>query len=179
MKKCNYYVYLHKRVTDGKVFYVGKGSGNRLVETYGRNPHWKNVAKKHGWTHEILFSGLTEDEAFSAEIDVIAELEYFGEPLTNMTKGGDGVKGLVFSDLHRSRLSASLVGRSASPVSVEKLILNNKKRSRKIICVTLGLQFDSIKDAAEALDCTKGNICSCCKGDRFSTKGLVFVYGDS
>lgn len=90
-----FYVYLHRRNDTNKVFYVGKGKGSRAWHTKGRNPYWNNVANKHGCSVEVLFGGLSEDEAYQTEIDVINELRYMGEPLVNMNKGGDGNKGMT------------------------------------------------------------------------------------
>lgn len=103
-----YYVYLHRRLTDNKPFYVGKGSGNRAWSEQGRNKYWLNTKHKHGIFVEILFDGLTEKEAFECEIDAIKELSYFGYPLTNMSSGGEGASGLVFSDQQRLNIANGL-----------------------------------------------------------------------
>ena len=89
----NFYVYLHRRKSDNKVLYVGKGSGNRAYSKDSRNSHWKNTVTKHGYFVEIVFEELTEEEAFSLEKDTILEFTYFGYPLTNKTEGGEGISG--------------------------------------------------------------------------------------
>lgn len=96
MQKMNniFYVYVHRRVTDNKPFYVGKGKGNRAYSTNGRNSYWKNTKDKHGFSVEIVFEDLTEEEAFQCEKDTITEFRYFGYPLTNLTDGGEGVSGI-------------------------------------------------------------------------------------
>lgn len=110
-----FYVYLHRRNDTGKVFYVGKGKGNRAWHTHGRNPYWNNVANKHGRSVKVLFDGLSEDEAYQAEIDVINELRYMGEPLVNMNKGGDGNKGMTVEV--RAKIGAA--SRNRAPDSEE------------------------------------------------------------
>jgi len=50
-----FYVYVHIKESDNTVFYVGKGSGGRAWDFYGRNVYWKNVKNKHGVRVEILF----------------------------------------------------------------------------------------------------------------------------
>lgn len=102
----NFYVYLHRRHTDNKVFYVGKGCASRAWELTKRNSYWKKVAKKHSVIVEILFDKLDEETAFQCEKDVILELKYFEEPLVNVTDGGDGPTGFKFS--HESRVKMSL-----------------------------------------------------------------------
>lgn len=85
-----YYVYLHKTSDTGVIFYVGKGSGYRAWSDYCRNPYWINIKNKHGFTTEILFDDLEEDESYLVERDVILELRYFGIKLTNLSDGGEG-----------------------------------------------------------------------------------------
>lgn len=89
-----FFVYLHRRATDNKVFYVGKGTGRRNLSRSGRNAHWHNVMRKHGIVQEIIFDGLSHQEALDLEADAIAEMTYFGEPLTNKNAGGTGFAGM-------------------------------------------------------------------------------------
>lgn len=92
-----FYVYLHKRPTDGTVFYVGKGKGRRAWTTKSRNFHWQNVVNKNGgFEVEILRQGMTEQEAFNYEAEVISK--YGIENLTNQTLGGISTTGMVHSE---------------------------------------------------------------------------------
>ena len=83
------YVYLHRRNDTEKVFYIGKGSGQRAWQKTRRNPHWTAVENKAGRCVEIVKRGLTDEEAFALETKLI---EQHGgvENLTNMTEGGEG-----------------------------------------------------------------------------------------
>lgn len=56
----DFYVYLHRRATDGRVFYVGKGVSTRAWRKDKRNQHWKNIVKKHGYIVEIVQDGMQE-----------------------------------------------------------------------------------------------------------------------
>jgi hypothetical protein len=100
-----FYVYIHKRLTDGEIFYVGKGKGKRAFSTYKRNPHWCNVVAKHGYSIEIIFENLSEFDAFQTERDTILELLNFGSPLTNKTIGGEGVSGYKHSLKAKKQMS--------------------------------------------------------------------------
>ena len=86
----SYYVYIHRRLSDNNVFYVGKGKSNRGWANAGRNIYWKRVVEKHGCYVEVVFENLTNQEAYELEKDVILEFTYFNEPLTNLTAGGEG-----------------------------------------------------------------------------------------
>jgi hypothetical protein len=84
-----FYIYKHKRITDGTVFYIGKGKGNRAHSSKNRNTHWKRiVAKDGGFDSEIVKDGLSEDEAFNLEVKLISEVGL--DNLCNMTEGGSG-----------------------------------------------------------------------------------------
>lgn len=88
-----YYVYIHRRADDGKVFYVGKGKRDRHKSVYGRNTHWNRIVSKHGFTSHIVMRFTSEACAFSFERAIISM--YGLENLSNMTDGGDG--GFVMS----------------------------------------------------------------------------------
>jgi hypothetical protein len=118
-------VYVHRRLTDNKPFYVGKGSGNRAWQFIGkqRNTYWHNVKNKHGIQVEIVFDDLTEIEAFQCEKDTIIEFNYFGYCLTNMTSGGEGSSGLNFTDQQRLNIANGLINkRYSSYVKTERNI---------------------------------------------------------
>lgn len=100
-----FYVYIHRRLSDGKPFYVGKGKGKRAWRTDRNNPFWQSVRKKHGYTVDIVFDDLDEETAFQCEKDIILELKYFGYTLTNLTDGGDGPSGYVYSEETKQRMS--------------------------------------------------------------------------
>jgi hypothetical protein len=89
------YVYIHRRKTDGKVFYVGKGTGNRFRYKKNRNKYWHNVVNKHGYRWEIVRSNLTEEEAYKIEEETIRKYTRDKAPLVNLTSGGNNgyVKG--------------------------------------------------------------------------------------
>ena len=96
-----YYVYLHRRATDNKVFYVGKGKGRRAWNFNNRNQHWTNVKNKHGVIVDIVFDELTEEQSLQIEKDTILEFTYFGYPLTNKSSGGESP---VFSEESREKM---------------------------------------------------------------------------
>lgn len=107
-----HYTYLHRRATDGTVFYVGKGTAprspkkpihSRAYDTYKRNHYWRNVAAKHGYTVEIFASCADDKEAQRVERELIASIGR--DNLTNMTDGGDGGAGRIVSAETRAKIS--------------------------------------------------------------------------
>jgi hypothetical protein len=100
----NFFVYIHKRATDGKIFYVGKGCRYRHKSKWARSTHWHNIVNKHGYIPEIVKSGLSEREAFELEVDLIEKYKCHG--LCNRTAGGEGASGAIVSEKTRAKLKA-------------------------------------------------------------------------
>lgn len=91
----NYYVYLHLRLNDGRVFYVGKGKGKRAFDKKNRNVYWKNVVNKYGYDVIIIEDNLINKDALEKEIYWIKRIGR--ENLCNMTDGGEGSEGFKHS----------------------------------------------------------------------------------
>ena len=125
-----FYVYILAR-PDGAPFYVGKGTGDRIYEhdkeaRKGHRCHKCNMIRKiwksgNQVQRYIVFETQDESEAFAHERQLIAL--YGRETLTNLTDGGEGIAGFVFSEETRRKMSESRKGRSAKnkgqPVSEE------------------------------------------------------------
>ncbi len=106
-----FYAYIHARpdTTDQSgVFYVGKGSGDRLRQFYSRNRWHRFTSKKHG-VENILIGKLdcsSEAIAFDLERGLIKCLRRAGVTLTNMTDGGEGPSGHVMSEEAKAKIAA-------------------------------------------------------------------------
>ena len=103
----SFYTYMHIRKDTGLPFYVGKGSGNRANWQHGRNKHWSNVVKKHGFDVSILAHWENENDAFQHEIFLISCFKDVGIELVNLTNGGDGPSGQKFSAEQKIAISAA------------------------------------------------------------------------
>lgn len=157
-----FYIYEHVRRSDGRVFYVGKGSRYRLRVTQHRNPHWVSVARKHGWDARVVFSTDDEELAFLVECELIRKRRQDGSPLTNLTDGGEGMAGYKFpkevaarraakrrgipnpaasralrgvpkSTEHRAKLSEARRGRKATDEARHKMSQSRKGRPSSML----------------------------------------------
>lgn len=142
-----FYVYFHYRKDDGKLFYIGKGNGNRAYNTTRRNIYWKRVVEKHGHIVKIVQDNLSESDAY--ELEEFCIIEYGLNKLTNMNYGGKGGNfgyehtpetllklknrskriGYNHSDETREKLRKANIGKTASDETKEKLSKNNAKNN--------------------------------------------------
>lgn len=105
----NYYVYLHIKKDNDKIFYVGKGKNNRYRSVSGRNLHWQNTSLKHGWYSRIVQSNLLEEDALELEefiIDIIGL-----QNLCNRNYFNGGKSGYNHSLESKQKMSNSKKGR--------------------------------------------------------------------
>lgn len=144
----DFYVYVHRKSSNGEVFYVGKGKDKRAWTKCGRTKYWSRVVEKHGLIVEIVLSNLQEWYAFELETNLIA---LYGRKdsgdgcLINMTNGGEGAtgtkknvetrakisaakKGVVFSEKHRQNLSSAHVGKVLTESTKAKMSVYRKGR---------------------------------------------------
>lgn len=128
-RRVDFYVYVHRRLDTGEVFYVGKGTGRRINCSTGRNPLWTRVSKKHGLIAEKIAEHLTEKEAFRIEMETISLLS----PPCNFTAGGEGISGYRHTPETKERLHNAHFQRKQSPEAIEKRTakLRGKKRSKE------------------------------------------------
>lgn len=100
-----YYVYAHRKLDSGEIFYIGKGKEDRAYSIRGRNRSWVQVVAKHGFEVCFLHTDLGESRALDLEMEEISKLKRAGVRLVNMTAGGEGLSGYVFSEASRKKCS--------------------------------------------------------------------------
>lgn len=111
------YVYVHRKKTDGRIFYVGKGRNKRAWKKTQRSDWWKRIEAKHGRTVEIVLRGMTDDQAFQLEKELI---DWLGiENLCNLRDGGDG--GYAMKPETKAKMSDIHKGRVVSAETREKM----------------------------------------------------------
>jgi hypothetical protein len=111
------YVYQHTRLDNNQVFYIGIGTSKNNKRAYSkqnRNKHWHNIVKKHDYKVDILFDNLTWEESCNIEINLIKKIgrkDLGLGNLVNMTDGGDGVIGIIYTEERCKQHSEKMKGR--------------------------------------------------------------------
>jgi hypothetical protein len=146
-----HYVYAYLR-EDRTPYYIGKGTANRCKEKH-------NVGIPPDDRIEFIKTELSDQEAIQLEIELIAK---YGRKdlgtgiLRNMTDGGDGVAGRIFTEETRAKissankgkpspmkgkknpgLSAALKGKKQSPEHIAKLIKIRKGKPNPKLSLAL------------------------------------------
>lgn len=131
VKPCGNYVYIHKRMSDGTVFYVGRGKGRRAWLFSNRSLHWKRVAIKNGVYVEIIKSDIDISCSKTLEIITIALYMNNGCRIVNISDGGEGRSGVKTCALATENMIKSL---------------------GKKVYSSLGEVFSTVADAGRAME---------------------------
>jgi len=95
------YVYRHIRLDKNVPFYIGIGlkddGFSRAYTKLGRNYYWNNIVSLTGYEVEILFDGISKEEAYRKEKEFISIYKRVkdGGVLSNLTLGGEGQVGMI------------------------------------------------------------------------------------
>lgn len=132
-----YYIYKHT-APNGKV-YIGqtqqKTPEKRWLhgKGYPNNKHFSSAISKYGWdnfTHEILYSGLTQEEANKKEIELIAEYRSADRNYGyNISFGGNNVG--KFSEETRIKMSKSHIGKHLTEEHKKHISESSKLQSEE------------------------------------------------
>lgn len=91
MDKRNKVVYVHRRKTDGQIFYVGMGTIKRPYDMVKRSSMWNKYVEKYGKPDVQIVKGyLTDKEALILERKLISKygLKIYGKGnLVNLNYG--------------------------------------------------------------------------------------------
>ena len=147
-------------------FYVGKGSGNRVLQHYkifnNVNPHKENTIKllqKGGYLPEyvILNKNSEEPQALEEEINIIAWIKSnLGDILTNITDGGNQPPTGYGEENHKS-------------LKVYQYDKDSGELLNSFVCVREAARAYNAIDMAT-------HICACCRGERRTALGYKWSY---
>ena len=141
----SFYIYIYFDPSRNmEPFYVGKGKGNRDKRHLGRKdnlpfPNRIKSMSKQGISPIIeRHEGLTEDEAFNLEIELIKMLgrkDLGLGPLLNLTDGGEGQTGIVWTEERRKKISNAHTGKIHTDEYKKKMsdALKGKKQTKEHI----------------------------------------------
>ena len=168
---------------------------------YKSSPHFDNAIKKYGWDnikHEILFEGLTREDAEKKEIELIARYKS-NNPLYgyNIEKGGNAqgktsdetrskiskaLKGRKYAkrrphtEDEKRRVSLKLKGRQSPMKNKHWTVEQRAKVGQRIKCLNTSEVFYSIHEAARQTGADRANIKRVLIGEYKQTRGLRFEY---
>lgn len=187
---------VYKHILNNKV-YIGitrQQPKKRWLSGYGyiECPRFYNAIKKYGWEnvkHEILFTGLTKEQAEQKEIELIASYKSNDRRYGyNIDNGGNCVG--KCSDSHKNKLSKAMrgknnpfYGKKHSEESKRKISLNHADfsgrkhpRAKAVRCVESGTVYDSAASAALETGILQPSISKCCLGYRKTAGGVHWEY---
>jgi hypothetical protein len=123
-------VYQHRRGDTNEVFYIGIGRDvSRAYKVDDRNRHWINTVDKVAYKVDILLEGISWEDACIVEKGMIADYgrkDLGTGQLVNMTDGGEGSLGIVFSQEELLRRSKFGKTRKQSPETRKKISESKK-----------------------------------------------------
>lgn len=180
-------------------FYIGIHSTNDYDDGYlGSGKLLKQAVDKYGkdaFYRKILYVFDTRQEALEVEQNLVNESFIKDSQNYNITIGGEG--GIAFmgrncSDETRAKISKANSGKKRSQETKDKIkkarlgtkrseitcnkLKHSKKATSPVVCNTNGQEFESIEDAAKALDLLPQAISRVCRGLRKTTGGYSFSY---
>lgn len=167
----NYTVYMHTNLENNKK-YIGitkqkpeyRWSNGR---GYIKQSIFFNAIIECGWrnfSHEILYTGLTEEEACAREKELIA---YFDT--TNPLKGYNICVGGLGHSIPKCEQE-----------QVKEITQDTKRYHRgKIVCLETGAVYDSAVAASKATGVAHVGISNCCRGKAKTAGKLHWCYQDA
>jgi len=156
-----FYVYAHRKASDGNIFYIGKGLKSRSRAKCSRSSRWHMTVAKHGLVVDEILGPVHEQCAFSFEKILIHSIGI--KSLCNISTGGDGgMTGYKFD---------------------RKTVIQKAEKCMKPVINSDGEFFASLKDAAKSmrtrghLNATESHISSCCNKKRHVAYGFSWSFG--
>lgn len=186
-----HYVYHHYIKGKDKPFYVGKGTGRRIVSSDNRNYHWLNIADKHECYAKIIKGNMTGDESIILEKEEILKygrLDNNTGILVNMTDGGDGLCGRIMPDEEKAMRSDNMSGEGNHMFGVQlfgKMNGNYGNRyganpiSISVVCLTLDGEFVKKYESINSTELDGFNPSSvgmCCNKRRPQHMNYMFIF---
>lgn len=190
-----YVVYVHQNKLNKKR-YIGitNNTSKRWCargKRYDGCPRFAAAIRKYGWdcfTHEIIESGLTLEEANDRERFYIAKFKTTDKKYGyNIAEGGSNAPTMLgrhHSMETRQKMREKALGRvisedqrrKHSEVMTGKMVGKKNHKSTVVRCVNTGEVFETQSSAALVKGVSQSKISLCCQGKRNHTHGLKWEY---
>lgn len=161
---------------------------------YDYNLYLSNTIKKYGWDnllHEVLFDGLTKEEAEQKEIELIAYYDSTNPNKGyNLSLGGSSFgkhsektkqlisqknKGKTHTKEAREKISKAHAGKPKSEEFCQNL---SDIKSIPVICIETKKIYKSAVLAGKELEIDNSTISKCCRGDAKEAGGFHWMFAD-
>lgn len=185
------YVYRHIRFDKNQPFYIGIGSDGeykRANEKTRRSELWKKITAKSDYIVEIIADDVSVKFAKEKEIEFIklyGRIDKRTGTLCNMTDGGDGLNGYIFTESHKKKLSDKAKQKILSEEQKEKLrkyrlgIKNSEEARRKISLANKNKKNTLEQNIAASIRMKVNNPSKGKTGsDSYNFKGFIEAYKD-
>ncbi len=202
-------VYKHTNKLNGKC-YIGITSQNVRVRWnrgwgYQYCPHFWKAIQKYGWdafSHEILYDGLTKEEAETWEVNLIAEY-HSADPMWgyNVALGGNSAgkhseetrkklgdcrRGCKHTEAAKLKMREAHTGMVFSEEHLQKLRMaqfgEKHHRARAVcqftLCGEFVARYECVAEAQRQTGIPNQNIVKCCQGRRAYAGGFLWEYAE-
>lgn len=206
-----HYLYRHIRLDDNSVFYVGigtkpKNTFSTIESIYPRayekrrNKFWNRIVAKTDYRIDIMLESDDHDFIKQKEIYFIAlygRRDLKKGTLCNLTDGGEGMIGLVFTDEHKRRLSESNKGRKTSDetklrqsLSHKGILWSDEKKeafkpyikwgqdhpsARTLLSLNTGIFYYTVVEASRVYSINLNTLNNMLSGHRRNTTDLIYA----
>ena len=158
---------------------------------YYRQAAFFNAIKKYGWKnfkHEVLFTGLTQEEAEAKEVELIKKYRATERAYGYNRREGGGATGRQMQET-KEKISAALRGERNPmygkkpwnyriPCSEQQKQRLSEVNAIAVICVETGELFQSAREASRILNISYKNISHVLRGDRKRAGGYTWIYAN-
>ena len=179
-------VYKHLK-PDGEIFYIGIGVvEKRAFSKHGRNNHWHNTIKKHGYSVEIICDDVDYNTAKKIEKYLI---RYYGRKdlglgsLVNFTDGGEGalnvsqkerdIKAKRIREYNKNKKDYSFTQTKCYKNKMSKATLD--KGCKRIKNIVTGEVYNSQKDVSKDIGYSISYLSQMLNGKRKNKTNLEWM----
>ena len=183
--KNKFYVYEWYNTLTNEVFYVGKGSGKRYLNTVDRNQIFKKYIQENDVAVRKIYENLSEEEAFELEIKATDYYKERGQCQCNLAKAGSGGLSSIWTSEFKQYWSEynpmkeetqRLRMHNNNPMFNKEIALKMGKHHKRAVVID-GVTYDGVIDAAKAFGVRDVTITNWCKRG-YNANGLPCRYAD-